>query len=391
MVYGIFSGFATFLPLIGGIVADRWNYQTPLTLGAVVNALGCFLLSTGIHALLYPALFIISCGYGLFTPSILTVLGHIYKEKPHLREAGFSIYYASINLGVFLALISLGFIAQQISWNAAFFTAGVVQVIGLFPIFWYLHKHKETHRALHKEQLLQRDIKTPLSKIGRDRAVVIFAACFFSIVFWIAYNQGFSSLSLFAKDYTDRMVLGWEIPSSWLLSSESFGLILLGPLLAILYKYLQKKRLDPSPMAKTALSLVFIAICFGIMMWASFSIPSDAESAAVSPFFLLSAFLFMAVGEMLLAPIGLSLVTQLAPRHKTAFYVGVWYFCVGFAFYIGGVLASFMERVGGLFHFFSIFVIITLIPAAILFFFSSKLTRMSHRHVDTPPPNEVGI
>lgn len=376
---------------MGGYVADRWNYQTPLGLGAVVNAVGCFMLSTGIHALLYPALFIIACGYGIFTPSILTILGHIYQKTPSLREAGFSIYYASINLGVFLALVSLGFIAQEISWNAAFFTAGIVQVLGLFPIFWYFRSYKETIHSLHTEKHVLRHSREPPSKKERDQALVILAACFFSILFWVAYNQGFSSLSLFAKNFTDRLVFGWEIPPSWLLSSEALGLIILGPLLARFYSYLQKRKLDPSPMAKTALSLLFIALCFGVMMFASVSIPSNAESSNASPFYLLTAFLLMAIGEMLLAPIGLSLVTQLAPRRQTALFVGIWYFCVGFAFYLGGVLAGLMGRVGGLMHFFAIFVLITLIPAVILFMLSPKLTRMSHRQVTPPPPDNTDL
>ena len=99
----------------------------------------------------------------------------------------------------------------------------------------------------------------------------------------------------------------------------------------------------------------------------------------------------MAIGEMLLAPIGLSLVTQLAPRRRTALFVGIWYFCVGLAFYLEGFLAGLMEQVGGLMHFFAIFVLITLIPVVILFLLSRKLTRMSHHQVTTPPPDNTGL
>ncbi len=147
-IYGVFTGFAAFLPLIGGWIADRWNYQSPLFLGAILNAIGCFLLATGISSLLYFALFIMAFGFGIFTPSILTVLGYTYRDKPSLREAGFSIYYASINVGVFLALASLGTVAKLVNWHMAFILAGVVQLIGLIPLIIYLMKHKKKRTAL---------------------------------------------------------------------------------------------------------------------------------------------------------------------------------------------------------------------------------------------------
>lgn len=377
-IYGIFSGFATFLPLIGGYLADRWNYQAPLFLGALVNAIGCFMLSLGVHFLLYPALAIIACGYGLFTPSILTLLGYTYRRQPELREAGFSIYYASINVGVFLALIILGFIAQEVSWNAAFLTAALVQMGGLIPILWYLIKHKEAHQALHRMQKERRREKKPLTAIDKKRIWVIVIISLFSILFWIAYNQGYSSMSLFAKNYTDRSFFGWEAPPSWILSSEAFFLIVLAPILATLYGFLQKKKLDFSPFVKTTLSLFAIAACFLVMMVGSFQIPLDARSASISAGYPIFAFFLMAVGEMFLAPIGLSLVTKLSPPRLTAFFVGVWYLCVGLAFYIGGTLAGLMEKLDELTHFFAIFVVLTLLPALILMFFCKKLKQMAH-------------
>lgn len=378
-IYGIFSGCATFLPLVGGYIADRWNYQAPLFLGALVNAVGCFLLSLGTHVLLYPALAIIALGYGLFTPSILTVLGYAYRNQPELREAGFSIYYASINIGVFLALIILGYISQEVSWNAAFLTSGLVQMVGLIPIIWYLIKYKTMHQRLKALQKESHKEKKALTKKERDRVKVIVIICSISILFWIAYNQGFSSMSLFAKNYTDRTFFGWEVPPSWILSSESFSLIVLAPILATLYAVLQKHKIDPSPYTKTALSLFAIAACFLVMMAASSVIPLDAKSAAIPSGYPIFAFFLMAVGEMLLAPIGLSLVTDLSPRRLTAFLVGFWYLCVGFAFYIGGMLAGLMEKLDRLYNFFGLFVILTLIPAILLLFLINKLKKMSHQ------------
>jgi len=377
-IYGIFTGCAAFLPLVGGYIADRWNYQTPMLLGALVNALGCFLLATGQPGLLYPALAIIALGFGTFTPSILTLLGFAYRHKPELREAGFSIYYASINIGVFLALASLGSIAKLVSWNTAFFTAGCVQLVGLLPMVWYLRKHKASYTQLREEQKSVHHEKRSLTLVEKHKLWVIGIFCLFSIVFWMAYNQGFSSMEVFSHDFMNRTVLGLDVPEGIFLSSESLFLVILAPILAWLYAKLQRVNKDPSPATKTGLSLLFLAGCFLVMVVGTLSLPATATHANVSWTYLVGAYFLMAVGEMLLAPIGLSMVSTLAPARFTALLIGLWYVCVGLAFYLGGMLAGLMERVGGLFKFFSIFVVLAAVAGALMLLFSKKITRLAH-------------
>ena len=113
-------------------------------------------------------------------------------------------------------------------------------------------------------------------------------------------------------------------------------------------------------------------------MIASLEIPAGATEASVSPFYLVFALFLMAVGEMLLAPIGLSMVSRLAPPRYTALSIGLWYVVVGLAFFNGGMLAGLINKMGTLFNFFSIFVVITVIPAIVMWFIANKLTKMSH-------------
>jgi POT family proton-dependent oligopeptide transporter len=174
------------------------------------------------------------------------------------------------------------------------------------------------------------------------------------------------------------------------MSSESFFLIILAPILAVIYAKLQKIHKDPSPSIKTALSLLAMAACFFVMMIGSASIHADAASAEVSSSYLVGAYFLMAVGEMLLAPIGLSMVSRMAPPRFTGLAIGIWYACVGLAFYNGGLLAGFMNKMGGLFNFFSIFVAMTLVPAVIMFLFGKKLTKLSHVNA-TPPQSFTDI
>lgn len=377
LIYGVFTGAAAFLPLFGGWIADKTNYQTPILAGALCNVVGCLCLASGASSLLFVSLILIACGYGIFTPSILTVLGHLYKDTPKLRESGFSIYYASINIGVFLALASLGILAKYASWQVAFFTAGMVQLLGIIPFYFYIKHHQDVIRSLQGEQAKIHKNPQPLTHREKGRLLVIFVFCLASILFWTAYNQGFSSMEIFVHSFMNQKIGSLEVPEGIFLSSESFFLILLAPLLATLYGYLQKRGNDPSPARKTAYSLFAIAACFAVMVFATRHIPPHATSGNITSLYLIGAYFLMALGEMLLAPIGLSMVSRLAPKQYTASLIGAWYVCVGLAFFCGGLLASWMEKISSLSHFFSLFVVLALIPGIVLFFAARRLTALS--------------
>jgi POT family proton-dependent oligopeptide transporter len=136
--------------------------------------------------------------------------------------------------------------------------------------------------------------------------------------------------------------------------------------------------MDPSPPMKSALSLTAMGLCFFVMAFGAKMIPLGAETGAVSPWYLLIAYAFMALGEMLIAPIGLSLITHISPHRFTALLVGVWYLCLGVAFYLGGAIAPFMSKLQPLSTFFNLFVVISFVGAALLFLLVKKLNRMRH-------------
>lgn len=377
-LYGLFSGFAFALPLLGGYIADRTNYRGSVIIGSLALAVGCFLMAFGFLPFLYVALFLVAVGTSIFTPSIYTILGTLYVGKEELREGGFSIYYASVNIGVFLGTFILGSLGNSNHWALAFLIAGVVQIIGLLvflkmmksPAFAHLHQKNSptSHRKNHK----------PLDKTQKDRVIVICVLSFISILFWMAYNQGWSSMSIFALKFTDLEVGDFMMPASWILSLESLYLVILAFPLAALYNFLSRHRLDPSPVLKTVLGLAALGFCFFIMMMGSKQIPEGAQNASVSYWFPVSAYFMMAIGEMLLAPIGLSLVTRLSPRRYTAALVGMWYLCIGIAYYLGGLWGGIMTSMSHISSFFEIFILMGWIPALILLFFVKKLGRMSH-------------
>jgi POT family proton-dependent oligopeptide transporter len=372
-LYGLFTGVAFVLPLLGGYIADRTSYRWAVIVGSLSTAFGCFLMAIGHMTLIYPALFFAAIGASVFTPSIYTILGTIYRERHHLREGGFSIYYSAVNVGVFLATFLLGSLGAVKAWGVAFSLAGCVQLVGLFIFLKVIQgpQFTDIHLPMSKRKTISKSLK-PHEK---QRIFVICILSFVSILFWTAYTQGWSSMSVFALRYTDHHYFGFNMPESWILSLESFYLIILAFPLAWLYHWLAKRRLDPSPPLKTALSLIAIGLCFVIMMIGSRHVMPHAQTASISPLYPIFAYFMMALGEMLLAPIGLSLVTHLSPHRYTAFLVGVWYVCIGISFYLGGLFAGHISTMI-LSTFFDTFVLATMIPAIVLFFFCKKLNQM---------------
>lgn len=376
-LYGLFTGIAFALPMLGGYIADRTSYRGGVIFGCLSTAVGCFFMATGSTTMLYVALLFAALGASVFTPSVYTILGHLYHGHSDLREGGFTIYYSSVNIGVFLATFILGALGHANLWSWAFILAGCIQIVGLLfflkimkgPVFAQVHLKQRTNHVDEK--------KAPLDKKEKHRIIVICILSLVSILFWMSYNQGWSSMSIFALRYTELNIGTFSMPASWLLSLESLYLVILAFPLAWLYRSLSKIKLDPSPSLKTVYSLVAMGLCFFLMEVGAKHIPQGAQEAAVSPFYLIGAYAFMALGEMLLAPIGLSMVTRLSPRRYTAFLVGAWYLCVGVAFYAGGLIAGLVASME-LSRFFNIFVLVSWIPAILLFFGVKKLKKMSH-------------
>ena len=378
-LFGIYTGIALILPILGGSIADRWNYKSPIFLGSIFITIGCLLLATLKHHLLIPALFFVAIGGGLFTPVIYSLLGCIYSNKHQIREGGFSIYYSSANIGIFISMIILGYL-QTFSWRAVFLIAAAVQMIGLIPYSYALKKLKNLNIRSHYFVTRKEDPHHfNLKKQEIDRISVILIMTFVSILFWMAYNQLGSSLTIFALKYTDRYVGHFQIPTPWILSIATFFLILFAFPLARLYLFLRRIRSSASPPMKTALSLFFMGLCFLVMQRAAQHISLEGIPALVSPYYLVFALALFSLAELFLAPIGLSLVTSLSPHRYRALLTGVWFSCIGIGFYLGGSLAGLIAKID-LSAFFDIFTFSSFIPAFFLVLFAKKLDHM--RHVD---------
>lgn len=378
-IYGLFTGPASFLPLLGGIVADRWNYRSPFLLGAILVAIGCFVLSFGYQAFIYPALLLLALGFGLFIPSSFAILSHIYRHNPKLKESGFSIYYASLNIGAFFAILFLGIIANAFSWNKAMFAAGVVQLLGVIPILIFL-KRSDVDKCI-REETKQSSQNNSLfnQKKQRDRFYVILIISIFSIFFWAAYSQGWSSISVFTLNYVNKDFLGFKLPTSYFLSLESLFIIFIAPFIAKTYSFLQKIKKDPSSLGKIIIGLFLMGLCFFILSISTIHLSTHSNGGLISSVYIVVFYFIMAISEILIGPIGPSFITQLSPTKYSAFLIGFWYLCSSVGYYLGGWFAGFIETSHNLFIFFNFFTLLNIVPAIILLGSLTILHKMSHQ------------
>jgi POT family proton-dependent oligopeptide transporter len=369
-IFGLYTGGAFFLAILGAYIADKWKTRQPMFWGSVLITVGCLFLATLNHMLLLLALFLIILGRGLFLPGSYSLLGKLYTDKSHIREGGLSIYYALVNIGLFMALIILGFL-QTVSWPAVFLTAAGVQLIGLIPYFFLI-----------KSTPLSKQEESPPSHLTpheTDRIIAIFIMIGISIFFWIAYNQTASSITLFAHHFCNRTLFQLSIPALWIVATKTFFLSLLAFPLARLYLFLRRIKSNATPSMKIALSLFFMGLCFLVMQRSAAHISPESQAGVENPLYIVSALLLMALAELFMAPFGLTLVTNKSPHRYQCLLKVAWYGCTGIGFYFGGYIAALFEKIS-LATFFDIFVFTSLIPAFLLFLFSRRLDHM--RHID---------
>jgi proton-dependent oligopeptide transporter, POT family len=378
-LFGIVTGVAFILPIVGGWIADRTNYKIVVIAGLISTSIGCFLLMIKGMGFVYLAILFLSLGTGLATPGVYAILGQIYYHHQQLREGGFSIFYCIVNLGIFFTLIFLGWLGQAHGWSLVFLIAGVGSLLGLFPLFKVMKSPVVIESAKLQEKHEKKIKFAPkLHEHERDRIIAICVLSFFAILLWMGINQGGASLTLFALRYTDRQLFNFTIPPSWFLASESLFLFIFVYPMTSFYLYLVRRKIDFSPFLKCAIALIFLGLCFLLMVIGSLPIPPGATSAAISPLYLVGTYILMSLAEMLLVPIGLSLITHLSPHRYVAFLIGLWYFCIGIGLYLGGKTAGLTHYFTTLSKFFSFYVCTSFIGALILLALVKKLNRMRH-------------
>ncbi|MCZ0759194.1 peptide MFS transporter [Vibrio diabolicus] len=385
-LYGIYTGLVYITPLIGGYLADNYlGQRRSILLGGALMAIGQFTLALPADALgigslhsFYLGLGLLITGNGLFKPNISTMVGDLYKEGDNRRDGAFTIFYMGINLGALLAGVVSGSVTTSYGWKAGFVAAGVGMLVSLVMQMvlaqsWLgdIGREPAAKRDLHNKNSTT---KQPLTKEEVNRLKVILVMSLFTIVFWAGFEQAGGLMNIYTQQYTDRMIGGFEVPAAWFQSLNPFFIITLAPVLAVLWVKLGKR--EPTSPVKFAMALFFLAIGFLCMVGAVLEQGGDT-TVKTSMLWLVGAFFFHTLGELCLSPIGLSLVTKLAPLRLASLMMGAWFGCNAIANYVAGYVGSHVGELGAMAIFSGIAVSAT-VSGVILLLFSNTLVRWMH-------------
>lgn len=361
-IYGMFTAMVYLTPVLGGYLADRYiGKRHSITIGAILMALGQFTLASyeiiNPHLALATGLVLIILGNGFFKPNISTIVGELYEPGDPRRDSGFTIFYMGINLGAFFAPFICGFLGEPhdpmsaleaYKWKYGFMAAGTGMVIGLV---WYLLSQNKYlgHIGLYpagknKEESAEKNaaVNKPLTQEEKDKIKAIFTFVFFAVFFFAFFEQAGTSLNFFAKESINlNPVLPFigEVPlkASYFQAVNPIFVVLLAPLFARLWIRMGDK--DPSIPSKFGLGLFLQGIGFTIVAIGSTFI----SQGPVSALWLIFTYMFCTMGELCLSPVGLSMVTKLAPLKFMSLFMGIWLMASFFGNLLAGWLASFYE------------------------------------------------
>jgi POT family proton-dependent oligopeptide transporter len=333
--------------LVGGWLADRLTgYRAAITVGGLLLCGGYMLLAFRSVAMLYLALTCIVIGNGFFKPNVSTMVGNLYPDGSRLKDSAYNFFYMGINVGAFIAPIVAETVMQRYGFHRAFPVAGAGMIFALV-VFWSLRRwvsgrDKGTSLELKEgdgseESSHGKGIDTvPDSK----RVLALIVIFLIVIVFWMIFHQNFSTLTYWANDNTNwtaaPMVLrlaqvltfGTVKPDvgniSGVISTaiDPFWIVVLTFPLVTFWGWLGRKGLEPSTPAKIAIGMFLTAVSYYIMYCAALA---GGDSGKVSPWWLISAYGVIALGELMLSPMGLSLVSKVAPVRMRGLMMGGWF------------------------------------------------------------------
>lgn len=386
-IYGIYVGMVYFMVIPGGWLADNLlGHQKAVMLGAIIIMLGHFTLAIPIDQTFFLGLTLVVLGTGLLKGNISTIVGQLYKPGDVRRDAGYTIFYMSINIGSFLGFLICSYLGEKIGWHWGFGAAGIGMFFGVLQYFYF---RRLLGSAGEKPNDMPETTRVKYLKWSRASLVILAAvvalglfgfinvdarlfaenfAVFLTVVgfsyfaylflfagldtgekknlflllilfiaaaaFWSGFDQSAGSLSIFARDYTDLSVDGYIIPIGWLQFANPFFVVVFAPIFAGIWTYLGRINLNPSYPLKFAIGLGFMALSFIVMI---FAVQLAMEIAApIGMQWLIITYLIQTWGELALSPVGLSAFSKYAPKKYVGQMFGLWFLASA----IGGVLAG---------------------------------------------------
>jgi len=396
--YGAFTALVYALGVFGGSIADKvLGYRRSIMLGGIVMAIGEFLLMFPSERMFLIGLAVMVVGNGLFKPNISTLVGKLYKQGDVRRDGGFTIFYMGINIGAFLAPIACqwisalmgtpavgepntpGYVAAIPDYRFGFMAAGFGMLLGIavfglgakylhgqglapahrqgmgsmlqviigcvltVPVIFLLLSHNTVVGyillalgggiALY---ILSIALRSETQVRHRLFALLLLLVC--NIAFWASFEQAGNSLNFFAQNHIRDLTLGnWIMPFEWFQSVNAIFIVLLGPLFAALWVWLDRANLNPSIPLKFGLALIQVGLGFGLLILGI----GGADTNGEVPWFILTGlYLIHTTAELCISPVGLSMVTKLAPPAITGMVMGAWFVSIALANFGAGLFSK---------------------------------------------------
>ena len=378
-IYGFYTAFAYFTPIIGGTIADRWlGKHRAVIIGAATMAAGHFMMA--FEPLFYPALATIALGNGLFLPTLPSQINDLYKADDPRRPWAYNVYYVGVNVGAFLAPLVCGFLGERYGWHYGFAAAGVGMLSGLLIYLYgrnYLPREQATVPALAKPAAAR-------THRGRDTFLLLLGIGLAVTVFRAAYEQIGNTIALWMRDDVNRSIGGIEVGAAMFFSLNPLLVMVLTPLLLARWRRQAERGRELSVIHKMAVGALLVA--------ASYLIVAGAEAMAgggrVHWVWLLTYFFIFTLGELYILPNGLGIFARLAPPKLGASTVAAWYLAIFSGSLAAGQVGRLWSRVGHVPFFLTLAGIATL-SAGLLYLLDRPTRRILASAAERWPANDL--
>ena len=376
-LYGTYTMLVYVASIPGGWIADNILGQKKSVLyGGILLVLGHSILAVEEMWAFYTGLGLIIGGVGLLKPNISTMVGGLYKQGDIRRDEGFTIFYIGINVGAFLSALIVGYVGENYGWHYGFGLAGIGMAAGLIQyVLGQKHLQNVGNFLGASNDVSDKEaMKKPLTKIEKDRIVVLFISFLLVIVFWGAFEQAGGLMNIYASEKTDRMLMGWLVPASWFQSLNAMFIIFLGTSVAVFWAKRKLQGKLSTSLFKMIIGLIIMGSGFFFMTAAAGQYESDGSSAM---YWLVLAYLFHTVGELCISPVALSYITKLAPVKYASLMMGVYFAMTGFGNKLAGVLGEASDSLGE-YTIFTGIAAFCMIFGGLVLLFRKKLEALTH-------------
>ncbi|MBU2493642.1 MAG: peptide MFS transporter [Bacteroidetes bacterium] len=375
VLYGWYTMLVYVFSIPGGIIADRWlGQKKTVFLGGLLIAAGQLTLVVDSLATFYTGLMLIISGVGCLKPNISTMVGGLYKAGDPRRDAGFTIFYIGINIGAAAAPLIVGYIGEVYGWHYGFGLAGIGMLLGQGVYLWGQKFLKEVGNFIPMEKVEGSKTNKPLTKIEKDRVIVLLISFVIVIVFWGAYEQAGGLMNIYTKEKINRMVFGFEIPASLFQSVPAFFVIIFGTAVASFWLKRNKLGKETSSLFKMAIGIMVMGTGFLMMSGATLEAADGGKAMLI---WLILSYLLQVIGELSLSPVALSFITKLAPVKYASIMMGIYFAATGLGNKLAGLVGEFAQSAGEFEVFTGIFIFCLLFGLLLLLFFK-KLKELTH-------------